>query len=222
MSHHGHSHGPGGHGGHGGGKPSFANVDPSEMAVAKFLRSSESKLTIKQGILNGRRNDEGKHAVNAIMREPYKKSSKRPAVEDRAAAEKLVTQLHSLGFFLRVEKEAGKSKNLTLQPIQVFGPDAYYVWIYEGSQWMGMLMGVGVLALTLAGVMFPLWPATMRLGVYYLSLAVLGLMGVFMGIAVVRLILWILLVITTGRGGWLFPNLFADVGVIESFIPFWA
>ncbi|KAJ3214868.1 Translocation protein S62 [Dinochytrium kinnereticum] len=200
-----------------------AQVPKDVAAVASYLRSGESKLKVRPGVLNGRRVDffKGKHAVNALLREPYRKSAARPALVDRPACEKILGELLTLGFFVRVEKEP-KSKALTLQQHQVFGPDAYFVWVYEGSQWRGTLIGLGVLLLVLAGVMFPLWPASMRLGVYYLSLAVLGLMGLFMGLAVVRLIIWVLLVATTGRGGWLFPNLFADVGIIESFIPTWS
>jgi translocation protein SEC62 len=61
----------------------------------------------------------------------------------------------------------------------------------------------------------------MRQGVYYLSLGVLGLLGAFMGLAVVRFIIYIFTVLFMGKGGWLYPNLFADVGVIESFTPLW-
>lgn len=101
----------------------------------------------------------------------------------------------------------------------------------------------------LAGVMFPLWPPSLRLGVYYLSLGVLGLIGVFIGIAVIRLILWVGTSLVMKRGIWWFPNLFEDVGFVsppmptrilsrvltttttnigrgaiqvDSFIPFWA
>ncbi|KAI8843100.1 hypothetical protein BC829DRAFT_425933 [Chytridium lagenaria] len=163
------------------------------------MRSAESKLKIRQGILNGRRVDffKGKHAANALLRDPYKKSPMRPAIPDREAAEKLLSELLTLGFFVRVEKES-KSKVLSLQQLQVFGPEAFYVWVYEGSQWRGTLIGLGVLMLTLAGVMFPALARLHAFGVYYLSLAVLGLMGC-----------------------WLFPNLFADVGIVESFIPTW-
>jgi translocation protein SEC62 len=45
---------------------------------------------------------------------------------------------------------------------------------------MGMLMGIGVLVLVFAGVMFPLWPPFMRQGVYYLSLLVTGFLGFLM------------------------------------------
>ena len=50
------------------------------------------------------------------------------------------------------------------------------------------------------------------------------------GLGVLRAIIWVLLILTIGRGGdflikelgWLFPNLFEDCGFIESFIPLWA
>ncbi|KAJ1564857.1 Translocation protein S62, partial [Cladochytrium tenue] len=172
-------------------KPNFNDAPKPLLEVAKYLRSSSAKLKIRQGVLNGRRVDffKGKHAVNAVMRDTYAKYSKAlPAVEDRPAAEKLIADAHQNGFFLRVEKPP-KAKTLALQPMQVFSPDAYYIWVYEGSQWRGTLLGLLVLLLTLAGVMFPLWPASLRLGVYYLSLALLGLLALFFGLIVVRFLL---------------------------------
>jgi translocation protein SEC62 len=50
----------------------------------------------------------------------------------------------------------------------------------------------------------------------------LGFVGFIMGLGVIRAVLWLVLKLTIGRGGWLFPNLFADCGFIESFIPVWA
>ncbi|KAJ3147477.1 Translocation protein S62 [Geranomyces variabilis] len=203
----------------------FKNAAKNELLIADFLRSSEAKLSIKQGVLDGRRVDyfKGKHAVNALLREPYKKGGKRPPVESRTTGETILSEIHSHGFFLKVDK-AGKAKqqNLTLvQDQSTFEPEAYYVWIYEGSQLKGMLIGTGVLLVAFAGVMFPLWPARLRDGVYYLSLGLLGLIGVFMGLTVFRLVLWLLLKVATGRDGWLYPQLFADVGIIESFTPLW-
>ncbi|TPX65459.1 hypothetical protein SpCBS45565_g05129 [Spizellomyces sp. 'palustris'] len=201
---------------------SLKNVPKDILLVADFLRSSESKLKIRQGILSGRRVDyfKGKHAVNAVLREPYKKNSKRPSVSDRSEGEALLSKLFTYGFFVRIEK-APKSKHLNVHNVQHFEPDAHYAWVYEGSQLKGMLIGMAVLLVTLAGVMFPLWPASLRQGVYYLSLGMLGLMGVFMGLVVFRLVLWIVLKVATGRDGWLYPNLFADVGIIDSFRPLW-
>ena len=67
----------------------------------------------------------------------------------------------------------------------------------------------------LAGVMFPLWPVKLRLGVWYLSVGMLFLIGAFIGLAVVRLILWCGTVVTMKRAIWIYPNLFEDVGFVS-------
>jgi translocation protein SEC62 len=165
----------------------------------------------------------GKHAVNALLRESYAKSStaKQYPIADREAAVTVIAELHQNGFFLKAQKEP-KSKFLTLVGIEDFQEESYYFWIYEVTQWRGMLMGFGIVLIVLAGVLFPLWPSVPRQGVYYLSMLLLGFIGFIMGLGVVRAILWLALKLTIGRGGWLFPNLFADVGFVESFIPVWA
>lgn len=129
----------------------------------------------------------------------------------------------SLGMILKVEKGESSGKKTELKVIQDknFTPEDFYVWIYQGGQMKGMLMGVGVLLVIFIGVLFPLWPPFMRQGSYYLSLVMMGFLGFLMFLGVVRAILWLGLVLVIGRGGWLFPNLFADMGVIESFFPLW-
>ena len=99
--------------------------------------------------------------------------------------------------------------------MQTFVPSDYYAWFYEGSQLTTYLGGVAMVAVMLAGVMFPLWPPIMRLGVWYLSIAVLGLIGLFFALAVVRLIFYIITVIVASPGIWIFPKLFADVGFVS-------
>jgi translocation protein SEC62 len=74
----------------------------------------------------------------------------------------------------------------------------------------------------IAIVLFPLWPLFMRQGVWYLSMGVLGLIGLFFGMAIVRLILFIITMFTVSPGLWLYPNLFEDVGFFDSFRPLWA
>lgn len=72
-----------------------------------------------------------------------------------------------------------------------------------------------MVAVILIGVMFPLWPPFMRLGAYYLSLLFFALIGLFFVIAIVRLVFYIITVITASPGIWIFPNLFADVGFVS-------
>lgn len=70
-------------------------------------------------------------------------------------------------------------------------------------------------------VMFPLWPFKLRIGVWYLSMGFLGLIGLFFAMAIFRLILFCVTVFTVPPGLWLYPNLFEDVGFFDSFRPVW-
>jgi len=108
-----------------------------------------------------------------------------------------------------------KAKVVQINQMQMFAPDQYYVWLYEGSQWTTYLGGVIMVTIILAGVMFPLWPPMMRQGVSYLSMAVLGLVGLFFGVSILRLIFYIITVVVASPGIWIFPNLFADVGFVS-------
>jgi translocation protein SEC62 len=92
----------------------------------------------------------------------------------------------------------------------------------SGSQWKQKLYAGGALLLVIAIVLFPLWPLFMRQGVWYLSMGVLGLIGLFFAMAIVRLILFIITMFTVSPGLWLYPNLFEDVGFFDSFRPAWA
>ena len=72
-----------------------------------------------------------------------------------------------------------------------------------------------MVTIVLAGVMFPLWPAPMRIGVWYLSIAILGLIGCFFGLAVFRLIFYVITLVVAKPGIWIFPKLFDDVGFVR-------
>lgn len=101
--------------------------------------------------------------------------------------------------------------------------DSHYVWLYEdpGSQWRMRLYALGALVLILAVVFFPVWPYTMRLGVWYLSMGCLGLLALFFAMAIFRLILFVVTMFAVPPGLWLYPNLFEDVGFFDSFKPLW-
>jgi translocation protein SEC62 len=100
-------------------------------------------------------------------------------------------------------------------PQQSFAADGYFAWLYEGSQWTTYVGAAGMAVVMLACVMFPLWPVSMRIGVWYLSMAALGLVGLFFALAIVRLIFYIITVLVVSPGIWIFPKLFADVGFVR-------
>lgn len=196
--------------------------------VVNFLRN-KAGLKTRVGALNGKRVDyfKGSAAVKALLSPAYAKLKDVPKVTSKDEAEQCLHNIIPFAFFLRVNRGAstgGKDspRVVDINPQQMFKADEYYVWLYEGSQLGLKLAGLGMVAVMLAGVMFPLWPPTMRLGVWYLSVAALGLIGLFFGIAIVRLIFWLITVVVVKPGIWIFPNLFEDVGFVDSFIPLWA
>jgi len=146
-------------------------------------------------------------------------------VTSEAEATRLLSQTVQYAFFLRVDRGDSitltsgttktKAKVVTVNQMQIFEPELYFAWFYEGGQWTTYLGGVLMVLVLLAGVMFPLWPPKFRLGVSYLSMGVLGLVGLFFVIAILRLIFWLITIVVAPPGIWIFPQLFADVGFVS-------
>lgn len=83
----------------------------------------------------------GKAAVNALMREAYTKTTGKPAFSDPAAAEKALQDMLVQGsLFAAVDRTTNPKHVLLAKNQSVFSSDTYYVWVYEGAQWKGMLM----------------------------------------------------------------------------------
>jgi translocation protein SEC62 len=183
-----------------------------------------------------------KRAIRALQSPAYQKARTKnpllPEVHDRASAENTFKLLPLSLLALRVTKvdpQAGheghahaKTKRVKgqwtvrIEQHQEANDDCYYIWLYEGSQWKMKLYAVGALIGIMAVVLFPLWPLFMRQGVWYLSMGMLGLIGLFFAMAIVRLILFVITMFTIPPGFWLYPNLFEDVGFFDSFRPLWA
>jgi len=102
----------------------------------------------------------------------------------------------------------------------VDGNDAY-VWIYEPIPVYYWFFGTLVVLGAIGVCLFPLWPLTIRHGVYYLSVAAAGFLVFILALTIIRMIVFCLLwVPTLGRCHlWLLPNLTADVGFFASFWP---
>ena len=164
----------------------------------------------------------GKAAVKALLSPAYGSLKNVPKVTNETEAVALLQRTLPYAFYLRVDRQQaqGSSKQLNFSQQQMFTPDGHFAWFYEGSQWTTYVGGVAMVAIMLAGVMFPLWPTTLRLGVWYLSILFLSLLGVFFGIAIVRLIFYIITMIATPPGIWIFPQLFADVGFVSIVSPY--
>jgi translocation protein SEC62 len=181
-------------------------------------------------------------AIRALSSPAYQKARAKnpllPEVHDRASAENTFKLLPLSLLALRVSKvdpSQGHEGHNHAKPKRVKGlwtvrieqhqeanDDNYYIWLYEGSQWKQKAYAAGALVLVMAVVLFPLWPLFLRQGVWYLSMGMLGLIGLFFAMAIVRLILFIITMFAAPPGLWLYPNLFEDVGFFDSFRPAWA
>jgi translocation protein SEC62 len=185
-----------------------------------------------------------KRAVRALQSDAYAKAQKKdallPAVSNRDDALKALQLLPLSMLALRVDKTDPHKGHNHAKPTkkdpkrvkgqwdvevvhqQMFEDNMYYMWVYEGSNWKTKMYAALLLTGLIAVVMFPLWPLMMRQGVWYVSMAAMGLLIAFFALGIVRLILFLLTVLPLPPGLWIFPNLFEDVGVIESFKPLYA
>jgi len=183
-----------------------------------------------------------KRALRALESPDYTKARKKnpllPEITDRASLENTFKLLPLSLLALRVSKidpheghdhapGAHKTKRVKglwtvkIEQQQECREELHFVWLYEGSQIKTKLYAAGFLAIVFAIVMFPLWPMKMRLGVWYLSMGMLGLIGLFFAMAIFRLILFAITMFAVPPGLWLYPNLFEDVGFFDSFRPVW-
>lgn len=169
------------------------------IKISEFLASQKSELKTREGVLNGKRVVffKGKHLSNAMLRESY--HSKLPKISNREDSIEYAQKLLDFNLILNVNKQP-EQKTLEQAQNTRFSLDNYYCWIFAPNQFYSYISGIAVLLVIFIGVMFPLWPPFMRQGVYYLSLVMMGLLGVLMGLGVIRAILWVILIIVIGRG----------------------
>ena len=164
--------------------------------------------------------------MKALLSPAYAKLKAVPKLTSDTEASALLHSIIPFAFFLRVDRGAsvsgtGGSKLLQINPQQLFDPEHFYLFLLDANPIKQMLAAVGMVAVVLAAVMFPLWPVKLRIGVYYLSVGMLGLIGLFFAIAFVRVIFWLITIVVAKPGIWIFPQLFADVGFVRrSLYPF--
>ncbi|XP_031720896.1 translocation protein SEC62 [Anarrhichthys ocellatus] len=120
------------------------------------------------------------------------------------------------------KKEVKKKFKLEPHEEQLFlDGNEVFVWIYDPVHFKTFAMGLILVIAVIAATLFPLWPAEMRVGVYYLSVAAGCFVASILLLAVARCILFVLIWLVTGgrHHFWFLPNLTADVGFIDSFRP---
>lgn len=220
--------------------PLARSQSPEALAIASAVRYNKL-LKQRQGINSGAGHPKQdffryKRFVRALESDDYKKKSLKqpellPQITDDAHAQKIFIMLIQNQLVLPVRKmktkesqNAGLAVTKNTPGLQVISkavlkPDCYFMWNYTPPNpflWLYSILG---LIVVFGVVLFPLWPSWMRGGVWYLSTGLLILIGAFFGLAIIRLIIYLITLVAMTRQFWLFPNLFADCGVIDSFKP---
>lgn len=213
--------------------------NPVVLNVANFARSSPL-LKSRTGLLNNKEDVEFfrfKRLQRLLTGDTYKKLSsngknKLVHIDSEEEFVKIFVLMIQSRLIVPVEKlhyddikkvKGWKPNRIkpTLQPTSkaTMDPDAYYAWSYTKPNPMMLVYSILMIAGVFILILFPLWPTFMRTGVWYLSMGAMGLLGLLFAIAIVRLIIFVITYLAMPRAFWLFPNLFEDCGVLESFQP---
>lgn len=163
----------------------------------------------------------------AVVKESEKSEEKADERKEHKKKPKVSVKIHlsqsyfsSSSFLQRKNVRLQVRLEMHMEQYFVDGNDAY-VWIYEPIPVYYWFFGTLVVLGAIGVCLFPLWPLTIRHGVYYLSVAAAGFLVFILALAIIRMIVFCLLwVPTLGRCHlWLLPNLTADVGFFASFWP---
>eukprot|EP00516_Mucochytrium_quahogii_P001491 CAMPEP_0203747016 /NCGR_PEP_ID=MMETSP0098-20131031/2278_1 /ASSEMBLY_ACC=CAM_ASM_000208 /TAXON_ID=96639 /ORGANISM=" , Strain NY0313808BC1" /LENGTH=355 /DNA_ID=CAMNT_0050635297 /DNA_START=102 /DNA_END=1166 /DNA_ORIENTATION=+ len=192
----------------------------NEQQVKRYAKFLHSHIPLREAVqLNKRVNYfRGKKLIDLLLNDKIKDKNKPVCLSENEA--KLVgVALLRAGLIHASTVEDKKKRQLA--PLvgkqgMNFGPEGYYTWIYEGSKTMrNVLLGLMVFSIT-AMCMFPIWPQSAKIGIWYISVTLLIFLFILFTI---RLILYIVCW-SVGYEFWILPNFFdEDLGVVDSFIP---
>jgi translocation protein SEC62 len=125
----------------------------------------------------------------------------------------------SIIFKISTSKSNAQQCNIVLD--QKFNAEHEYIFAEEKTSHYTFLLCLVFVLLTFLLVTFQMWPRKAKYLVSYVSYAFGGFI-VFLGaITIVRLVLFAATCCLCPPGIWLFPNLYADMGFFESFVPLW-
>lgn len=95
----------------------------------------------------------------------------------------------------------------------------YYMWVNDSYDYKTLAISILCVALVLCITMYRIWPPWLKIGARYAQYVGMGLIVFILVLAFVRLVVFGITYFTTPPGLWIFPNLFAECGFFESFVP---
>lgn len=187
-----------------------------------FFRAK--KLVAKKKENKEKGNDSSAEVTKSPKGTVEKRNKKEKAKEEETATEAEGDEKDVKKDDTKEEEKKKKKVKLLVHEIQTFVDDKdVYVWIFDPTPLFKKVIGVLMLIGTIVGCLFPLWPAWLRQGVYYVSITGIGCFAAIIVTAILRTILFgIIYALTFGKHKlWVLPNLTEDCGVLESFQPWY-
>ncbi|XP_067850999.1 translocation protein SEC62 [Heptranchias perlo] len=188
------------------------------LKVMKKKPEKEIKKEKEKGKSDSSKEEEKKSKKEITKDEKSKKEKKKDSEKEESKKEKKDETPGTP----KKKKETKRKFKLEPHNDQLFlDGNEVFVWIYDPVHFKTFAMGLILVIAVIAATLFPLWPAEMRVGVYYLSVAAGCFVASILLLAVARCILFLLIWLLTGgrHHFWFLPNLTADVGFIDSFRP---
>ncbi|KTW27342.1 hypothetical protein T552_02325 [Pneumocystis carinii B80] len=204
------------------------------LSLARLLRH-QSSLKHRSGVLDGKRLDffKAKYVFrffeSAFYVKKAKKTTSLPSIKAEEDVIKIIRLLLDHALIQRVDKLSSRKDRRGIRSYRLqtsasqeeITQDAYYAWFYDFVPMSTFFLGLGTLILILIIIVYPLWPPKMRRIVYYLSWAALGVIILLIVITILRLFFYVITTTILPPGIWIFPNLYEDVGFVDSFKPLW-
>ncbi|KAM4042449.1 translocation protein SEC62 [Anomaloglossus baeobatrachus] len=186
------------------------------LKVMKMKPEKDPKKEKEKGKSDGAKEDDKKSKKDTTKEDKAKKDKEKKKEAEKEESKKDETP------GTPKKKETKRKFKLEPHEDQVFmDGNEVYVWIYDPVHFKTFAMGLILVIAVIAATLFPLWPAEMRVGVYYLSVGAGCFVASILLLAVARCILFLIIWLLTGgrHHFWFLPNLTADVGFIDSFRP---
>lgn len=154
---------------------------------------------------------------------PKDESKKKSSEKDRKKEETLAAAAAAGDNGKKTEEKKKRRKyilNCHEQQKMIDGADIY-VWRFDPVQPKNTLLGLLIMLGVIMATLFPLWPTSLRIAVYYLSIVCACFVGAVLLTGLLRSIFFaIVWLVTMGKYHvWFLPNLLADVGFFDSFKP---
>lgn len=130
-----------------------------------------------------------------------------------------IKNLLAKGLLLRIKRT--NSKQFAESDSKEYNQTFLYTTKYDLNSVENSLGKFGLYFALFIGALFPIWPYILQRMMLYATYFFILIIGSIAWFSIVRLLVYIPLRII-GRPGWVFPNLYCDVGLFDTFRPFFA